>query len=85
MIGRGYGTEVLNWTCDYVFKELALHRFELQTKADNARALKCYTKVGFVIEGRQKEAYWDRGVWKDLVSMALLEREWREKHPPPSS
>ncbi|KAK4547843.1 hypothetical protein LTR36_010562 [Oleoguttula mirabilis] len=76
---REYGAELLRWACDYMFNDLGLHRCELEVAADNVRAMKCYEKVGFVVEGRQREAYLARGVWKDHVLMAMLEREWREK------
>jgi len=77
--GRGYGTELLNWACDYTFNHLGFHRCELEVAADNIRALKCYEKVGFAIEGRQRESYFQSGKWKDRVLMAMLEWEWWEK------
>lgn len=77
--GLGYGTEVLTWACDYMFNVLGLHRCGLIADAENARAIKCYEKIGFVHEGIQRSAFFSHGHWKDEVSMGLLEDEWRAK------
>ncbi|KAG9694517.1 acyl-CoA N-acyltransferase, partial [Aureobasidium melanogenum] len=53
--GRGLGTEVLRWMCNYVFKTLGYRRIELNLDAKNTRALRCYRQVGFIEEGRRRK------------------------------
>lgn len=77
--GRGYGTELLNWSCEYIFNVLGLHRCEIKLYAENIPALRCYEKVGFSLEGREKECRFVDGQWKDCLNMALLDHEWRDK------
>lgn len=77
---RGLGTEILRWMCDYVFTTLGYHRIELSADATNARALRCYQKVGFAEEGRRRKRFWREGAWRDILEMAMLEEEWFGEH-----
>lgn len=43
--GKGYGTEVLQWTLDYGFKELNLHKIELTCSTHNTAGLALYRKA----------------------------------------
>jgi len=36
-------------------------------------------RAGFRYEGRQVQCTWYRGAWVDRVTMAILEREWKEQ------
>jgi RimJ/RimL family protein N-acetyltransferase len=76
-LGQGYGTDAMRVLVDYGFRELGLHRIDLTVVAFNARAIAAYRKVGFVEEGRAREAVFHDGQWYDRVSMAILAREWR--------
>ena len=49
----------------------------LQTLASNEAALRAYRAVGFVEEGRLREAAWVEGAYDDVVLMAVLRRDWR--------
>ena len=42
---------------DYAFGILQLHRVELNVYDINERAVHVYEKVGFKVEGRQRDAY----------------------------
>jgi RimJ/RimL family protein N-acetyltransferase len=61
----------------YAFKELALHRVSARVLADNARAIRCYEKCGFTIEGRERQAALVAGEWHDDLIMGILEPDWR--------
>lgn len=76
-LGRGYGTDALRLLVGYGFRELGLHRIDLDVYGYNVRAIASYRKVGFVEEGRQREAIRHDGQWHDNVLMAILEHEWR--------
>ncbi|WP_344444275.1 GNAT family protein [Kitasatospora nipponensis] len=76
---RGLGTEALRLIAGHGFEQLGLHRISLSVYGHNDRGLRCYRKVGFVLEGTRREAlrYGDR--WVDDLDMAILDHEW-ERH-----
>jgi RimJ/RimL family protein N-acetyltransferase len=75
--GRGYGTEAIELVLGLAFDGLGLHRLGLEVLAINARAQSIYENVGFVVEGRLREAFLDGDRWCDGVLMGLLEDEYR--------
>ncbi|MEU6725942.1 GNAT family protein [Nonomuraea wenchangensis] len=75
--GAGYATDALRVICRYAFEEMGLHRLTLWVVADNAAAVRAYTKVGFVEEGRKREAFRARGKRHDFLMMGLLSSELR--------
>jgi len=74
--GRGYGTEATALMMGHAFGGLGLHRIALSVFAFNERAIRAYQSVGFVIEGRAREAIWRDGRWWDEISMSLLDSDW---------
>jgi RimJ/RimL family protein N-acetyltransferase len=74
--GRGYGTEATRLMVDHAFTGLGLHRVALTVFAFNERAVRSYRSVGFVLEGRAREAIWREGRWWDEISMSILDSEW---------
>lgn len=74
--GHGYGTEATRLMLEHAFGTLGLHRVALSVFAFNERALRAYRKVGFVLEGRSREAIWRDGRWWDELHMSLLVHEW---------
>ncbi|KIY65699.1 acyl-CoA N-acyltransferase [Cylindrobasidium torrendii FP15055 ss-10] len=79
---KGYGTEVLTWLINYVFVELGLHWLALDVFASNTRAIRLYQRLGFMEEGREREAYWNSGKWEDVVKMSMLESDWKKEAKP---
>ena len=41
----------------------------------NERAIKCYSKVGFVQEGVLKEHHFNKGEYEDVIVMAVTKDE----------
>lgn len=82
MIGRkdlwskGYGSEAMRLIMKHGFETLNLHRLYLKVYATNPRAIRAYEKVGFVLEGRLREATFDNGVYSDDLIMSVLRPEW---------
>jgi RimJ/RimL family protein N-acetyltransferase len=74
--GKGYGTEALKLLEDYTFNMLGLERLQLDVCADNARAIRCYMKVGFVHEGIRRHATMVDGRFTDLHMMAVLKQDY---------
>lgn len=75
--GQGYGTEATQLMLDHAFGTLGLHRVALSVFAFNERALRTYRRVGFVLEGRARQAIWRDGRFWDEISMSILSDEWR--------
>ncbi|KAJ5129841.1 acyl-CoA N-acyltransferase [Penicillium bovifimosum] len=76
--GQGYGGEAINWALDWAFEQAGLHRVGLTAFSFNHRALHLYKKLGFVEEGREREAVQHFRVWHDIVILGMLESEWEK-------
>jgi RimJ/RimL family protein N-acetyltransferase len=74
----GYGPEAARLIVEYGFRTLGLHRVSLEVYSSNPRARKAYAKVGFKLEGTQRESYFYDGQFFDTHTMAILANEWRE-------
>ncbi|MGH3504267.1 MAG: GNAT family N-acetyltransferase [Nocardioidaceae bacterium] len=79
--GNGYGSDASRVLVRYGFAEMGLHRIELDVFAFNTRAIATYAKLGFVEEGRRRQAIYHDGQWHDDVQMGLLADEWRQSAP----
>ena len=76
-MNKGYGTEVISMLVKFAFEEQNAHRVALSVVSENARAIKCYTKVGFVECGRDHEAVYYHGHYCDNIHMEILRKEWK--------
>lgn len=74
---NGYGTEATKFIVDYSFNWFGLNRMSLGVFANNARAIAIYEKLGFVMEGRKRQAVWMDNRWEDSLSMGILRNEWK--------
>jgi RimJ/RimL family protein N-acetyltransferase len=74
--GLGYGTEATELMVAHAFDRLRLHRVALTVFAFNERAIRSYRKVGFVLEGRAREAIWRDGRHWDELQMSILDSDW---------
>lgn len=79
MSGQGYGTQALHTLTGFCFQELGLHRVGLVVREDNVRAIAVYKRLGFVLEGCERDAVWSEGRWVSFLHMGLLDHEWREE------
>ena len=77
--GQGLATELFRYFLKYLFDQRGLHRLALVTMETNAPALALYRKMGFVEEGRERQAIFRDGGYHDLVCMGLLADEWRSQ------
>jgi len=77
--GRGIGTAAIEQIVEFAFVRQNLRRLHLEVIASNRGAIRAYEKVGFVLEGRQREHAWVRGAYEDIVRMGLLRSEWRAR------
>ncbi len=79
--GRGLGREITTLVVAWAFRELGLHRIELEVMASNLRAIRCYEAVGFHREGVRRDCELYPDGWRDFVSMSLLETDPRGGGP----
>jgi RimJ/RimL family protein N-acetyltransferase len=75
--GRGFGQGFLHAVMAWVFAQPQAHRFWLEVVGENARARHVYAKLGFVEEGREREAYMRPDGSRDSYLMfSILRPEW---------
>jgi len=74
--GRGLGTDAVRTLARHLIVDLGHHRLVIDPAADNAAAIRCYSKVGFRPVGlmRRYERGLD-GTWHDGLLMDLLADE----------
>jgi RimJ/RimL family protein N-acetyltransferase len=71
--GRGLGFQLINAALKQA-SGAGFVRVELDVRADNARAIALYDKVGFVREGVIRDAVFVDGEYHDSVMMAIVDR-----------
>jgi diamine N-acetyltransferase len=76
--GKGAGEFGTRGIVKHAFMDLNLHRVHLIALADNERAIRLYRKVGFVEEGRLRQAIFKEGSYADMLHMAILSHEYRQ-------
>jgi diamine N-acetyltransferase len=81
--GQGLGRRCVRMLKQMAFRDLQAHRFWLDVKSRNERALHLYETEGFVEEGRLRECIRignaDSWGYESLVVMSMLDREWRDR------
>lgn len=74
--GRGYGTEATRLVLDFGFNALGLHNIMLVVLSTNQRGIRAYTRAGFRVMGRRREAGVRGGRPYDLIYMDCLATEF---------
>ena len=81
--GQGLGRRCVRLLKQMAYRDLHAHRFWLDVKALNTRALKLYASEGFVEEGRLRESVRVSGSGADgydsLIVMSMLDREYQAR------
>lgn len=62
----------------YAFDELGLHRLNATHLAENRGAGLMAARIGWKEEGLIRSCVYKGGEWKDVISMGLLEEDYRE-------
>ena len=70
--GRGVGNEALTLVQPYLRRVWALRKLNLRVRADNARAIACYERVGFLRCGLLRHHVYIDGALRDLVLMEMF-------------
>ena len=74
---KGYGTEVTTLMLDYGFTCLNLHNIILSVDSGNQRGIRAYTRAGFKVIGRRREARRRGGRTTDTIFMDCLASEFQ--------
>ncbi|HMO44701.1 MAG TPA: GNAT family protein [Rubrivivax sp.] len=81
--GQGYGRACVRLLKRLAFRDLHAHRFWLDVKQLNSRALALYASEGFVEEGRLRESVRvtidGADGYDSLVVMSMLDREYQAR------
>jgi RimJ/RimL family protein N-acetyltransferase len=76
--GKGYATEAFSAFIDYLFNQQNMHRIWLLVAKENKDAIKLYEKLGFSLEGSQRQAIFRDGAYHDYLMLSILENEWKQ-------
>lgn len=74
---KGYATEAVKRTIDYLFNELNKHRIITSIDPENTNSIRLLERIGFRNEAHFIESLLIDGKWVDDMIYALLERDWR--------
>lgn len=78
--GKGFGKQALLMLLKFAFKKMNLYRLEAEVVDYNDKAKSLFEKVGFVLEGRLREAKYNDGKYYDLLRFGLLKHEYDKKY-----
>lgn len=73
--GRGVGEDAVRTLATHLVDDEGFHRLVIDPAADNAAAIRCYTKVGFKPVGIMRQYERDETGWHDGLLMDLLAAE----------
>jgi len=76
---QGYGTEVMKLLLKHGFETLNLNRIWLHVYEGNRWAIRTYEKIGFIHEGRKRQALYKNGKYQDILFMSILRSEWSKE------
>jgi len=77
-LNQGLGTEAFKLWLDYQFSNSNIHRIGAETWLFNPRAIRILEKVGFKLEGVQREMREWEGQRLDKMLFGMLRREWEQ-------
>ena len=77
-LNQGLGTEAFKLWLDYQFSNSNVHRIGTETWSFNPRAIRMVEKVGFKLEGVQREIQEWEGKRLNKMLYGMLRREWQQ-------
>ncbi len=76
--GKGYCTEAVQLSTDYLFMSKGIVRIQAGTFPENIASQRVLEKAGFQREGTIRKGIFAWGKWEDVVLYGLLREEWKE-------
>lgn len=68
----GRGTDAVNTLVNYCFMHLNFHKIYLHVFESNKRAIRCYEKAGFSVEGILREHHFSQGKYENVLIMGRI-------------
>ncbi|MBW4692659.1 MAG: ribosomal protein S5-alanine N-acetyltransferase [Lyngbya sp. HA4199-MV5] len=75
--GKGYMTEAVGLSIQYVFNDLNVHRIVANYMPRNQRSGNLLKRLGFVVEGYARDYLLINGKWEDHILTSLMNRRWQ--------
>jgi len=79
--GKGLGAAVELIVIRYVFETLGLNKLWCEVLADNVAVIRLHERFGFVREALLRDHVAKGGVFRDVVGLGLLRRDWEAGRP----
>ena len=76
--GSGIGIRMVCMILDLAFKQMRLHRVATVFRADNEASRVIAERCGFTQEGVSRQAWFNQGIYFDLVNVGILADEWQK-------
>jgi len=75
---RGQGRAPAIWgdVLAFVFEELRAHRLYALIHEENRRSRRFAEKMDLILEGKQREYFFEDSAWKDVLLYSTLRSEW---------
>ena len=77
--GKGLMTAAMCVMIKFMFNELDLNRAELRIRTDNPRSRAVAARLGFSLEGIQRQSASSEGKLVDMACYGLLREEWKAR------
>ncbi|WP_245849667.1 UDP-4-amino-4,6-dideoxy-N-acetyl-beta-L-altrosamine N-acetyltransferase [Hymenobacter crusticola] len=74
----GLGARVELAILEYVFEELSLNKLLCEVFVSNDKVIRLHEKFGFRREAYLREHVFKDNVFRDVIGLALLRREWKQ-------
>jgi RimJ/RimL family protein N-acetyltransferase len=80
--GRGLARSIYGHFLSYYFDQCGMNRMHLKVLDTNKRAIHVYESVGFKEEGRERQAVFRGGQFRDYICMSILRSEYDDRRNP---
>lgn len=71
-VGNGYGKIILNYLVDIAFKNLNLHKIEVEINESNQMSIKLFEKLNFQKEGKMVDSFFNNGTYENVFIYGLI-------------
>ena len=78
--GKGFATEALRATIDFLFNELNKHRVVTSIDPENIKSIDLVERLGFRKEAHFRQSLLIDGEWVDDLVYAVLKDEWNNSN-----
>ena len=78
---KGIGSSAILLLVKVAFTELGMHRVEALIQGDNVSSMRCFSRAGFHLDGRLRDAKCREGRFIDMLVYSILSEEWGSTDP----